>query len=261
MSTNLENLVSLSITIIGHNEALHLEALLPSLSFAEEIIYVDCESKDDSLKIAEKFGCKTFERSNNRNLNVNKSFAMDQAKGDWIFYLDPDERISEHLIQEVNSTIQSDPSVSAFKLPRKNHYFGYWLQHGSQYPDFQLRLFRRGKAFFPNRHVHEKLQVDGQVGILKNALCHYPYLDISQFLRKFDFYTGVEADYLQEAGVQISPTNHLRFLVLRPISRFVRRYLLKQGFRDGLPGLFCALFDAMNQIVRYLKLWERQSRL
>jgi len=71
----------------------------------------------------------------------------------------------------------------------------------------------------------------------------------------------VEADYLQEAGVQISPTNHLRFLVLRPISRFVRRYLLKQGFRDGLPGLFCALFDAMNQIVRYLKLWERQSRL
>ena len=261
MSTNFENLVSLIITIIGHNEALHLEALLPSLSFAEEIIYVDCESKDDSLKIAEKFGCKTFERSNNRNLNVNKSFAMDQAKGDWIFYLDPDERISEHLIQEVNSTIQSNPSVSAFKLPRKNHYFGYWLQHGSQYPDFQLRLFRRGKAFFPNRHVHEKLQVDGQVGILKNALCHYPYLDISQFLRKFDFYTGVEADYLQEAGVQISPTNHLRFLILRPISRFVRRYFLKQGFRDGLPGLFCAIFDAMNQIVRYLKLWERQSRL
>lgn len=252
---------SLSITIIGHNEAQHLRELLPSLTFAEEIIYVDCESQDNSLDVAQTQGCRTFARPNNRNLNVNKSYAMEQATGDWLFYLDPDERMSPELVQEITELLQSDPRPNAYKLPRRNHYFGHWLRYGSQYPDTQLRLFRRGKAHFPNRHVHEKLQVEGEIGTLKQALWHYPYLDISQFLRKFDFYTGVEADYLAEAGVRLSWSNHLRFLLLRPGSRFLRRYLLKQGFRDGLPGLFCALFDALNQMVRYFKLWERQSRL
>ena len=129
-------------------------------------------------------------------------------------------------------------------------------RHGSQYPDTQLRLFRKGSASFPNQHVHEKLVVAGNIGKLKYDMLHFPYRNISQFLSKFDFYSGVEAGYLWDAGVKITAGNSIHFLLLKPFSRFLRRYLLKGGCRDGFPGLFCAIFDALNFVIRYFKLWE-----
>ena len=247
--------MNLSITIIGHNEIEHLRELLPQLKWADEIVYVDCESHDGSLEVVREAGCRVYSRPNNTNLNVNKSYAMEQANGDWVFYVDPDERIPEILVSEIEKVIQ-DTTNSAYKLNRRNHYFGNWLRHGSQYPDTQLRLFRKDSAHFPNRHVHEKLVVEGSIGKLNNDMLHFPYLNISQFLSKFDFYTRVEAGYLRDSGVRITAGNSLRFLVLKPFSRFFRRYFLKGGFRDGLPGLFCAIFDALNFVVRYFKLWE-----
>ena len=247
--------MNLSITIIGHNEVDHLRELLPLLKWATEIVYVDCESQDGSLEVARKLGCRVFSQPNNTNLNVNKSYAMEQATGDWIFYLDPDERLPELLESEIKAVVQ-DTTNAAFRLNRRNHYFGNWLRHGSQYPDTQLRLFRKDAAHFPNQHVHEKLVVDGSIGKLNNDMLHFPYLNISQFLSKFDFYTGVEAGYLRDSGVRITAGNTLRFLVLKPFFRFLRRYLLKGGFRDGFPGLFCTIFDALNFVVRYFKLWE-----
>ena len=247
--------MNLSITIIGHNEVEHLRELLPQLKWADEIVYVDCESHDGSLEVARETGCRVYSRLNNTNLNVNKSYAMEQASGDWVFYVDPDERIPKILVLEIEKVIQATTN-SAFKLKRRNHYFGKWLRHGSQYPDTQLRLFRTDSAHFPNQHVHEKLVVEGSIGKLENDMLHFPYLNISQFLSKFDFYTSVEAGYLRDSGVQITTVNSLRFFLLKPISRFLRRYFLKGGFRDGLPGLFCVIFDALNFVVRYFKLWE-----
>ena len=247
--------MNLSITIIGHNEVEHLRELLPQLKWADEIVYVDCESHDGSLEVARETGCRVYSRLNNTNLNVNKSYAMEQASGDWVFYVDPDERIPEILVSEIEKVIRVTTN-SAFKLKRRNHYFGKWLRHGSQYPDTQLRLFRKDSAHFPNQHVHEKLVVEGSIGKLENDMLHFPYLNISQFLSKFDFYTRVEAGYLRDSGVQITTVNSLRFFLLKPFSRFLRRYFLKGGFRDGLPGLFCAIFDALNFVVRYFKLWE-----
>ncbi|MBI12207.1 MAG: b-1,4-glucosyltransferase [Deltaproteobacteria bacterium] len=248
--------MTLSITIIGHNEADHLQELLPQLTWPDEVIYVDCESGDGSLEIAREHGCLTFSRPNDRNLNINKSFAMDQASGDWIFYLDPDERIPSELAQEIQDIINSESKFSAFRLRRKNHYFGKWLKYGSQYPDIQLRMFRRGKGKFANQHVHEKLQIEGKIGMLRHDMLHYSYLNISQFLRKFDFYSSFEAGFMLEQNVQVNALNHLRYFLLKPLVRFLRRYFLKGGFRDGIPGFFCAFFDAANIIVRYFKLWE-----
>ena len=247
--------MNLSITIIGHNEIEHLRELLPQLRWAYEIVYVDCESHDGSLEFARETGCRVFSSLNNTNLNINKSYAMEQTSGDWVFYVDPDERIPNILVSEIEKVIQTTTN-SAFKLKRRNHYFGNWLRYGSQYPDTQLRLFKKGSAHFPNKHVHEKLVVKGSIGNLVNDMLHFPYLNISQFLSKFDFYTRVEAGYLLDSGVQITAGNSLRFFLLKPFSRFLRRYFLKSGFRDGFPGLFCAIFDALNFVVRYFKLWE-----
>lgn len=253
----LGNIVKLSVTIIGHNEEPHLQELLPQLQWADEIVYLDCGSEDQSLRLAELHGCRIFSRPNNFNLNINKSYAIEQATGDWIFYLDPDERIPEDLAKEIRTVIESGSSHSAFELKRRNHYFGKWLRHGSQYPDTQRRLFRSGKAHFPNRHVHEKLQIAGTIGHLENDMLHFPYVTVSQFLKKFDFYTSLQADYLRESGLSVNGLNHFRYFVTKPWTRFFRRYVLKLGFLDGLPGLFCGLFDAMNIIVRYCKLWEQ----
>lgn len=248
--------MKISISIIGHNEATHLQELLPTLQWADEIVYVDCESSDDSVNIARRFGCRVFERPNNPNLNVNKSFAMENTSGPWIFYLDPDERIPAALAEEIRATVRSAPAESAFQLNRRNHYFGRWLKHGSQYPDRQLRLFKKGMARFPAQHVHEKLVVSGSIGKLRNDMLHYPYESVSQFLAKFDFYTSFEADFLFRQGTVINFANHLKYLCVKPLTRFTKRYFFKLGFLDGMPGLFAAFFDALNYVVRYFKLWE-----
>ncbi len=246
----------ISITIIGHNEADHLRDLLPTLQWAGEVIYVDCESQDDSLQIAQQFGCQVFSRPNNPNLNVNKTFALEKARCSWIFYIDPDERMSTELIQEIQEKITNPSNYRAFSMNRRNHYFGKWLKHGSQYPDVQLRLFQKGFAHFPQRHVHEKLQVDGQIGKLNGDLLHYPYSTISQYLKKFDFYTTFEAEYLYQQGFRPGIPLHLKFWFFQPFTRFMRRYIFRLGFRDGWPGFFAALFDALNFMVRYFKLIE-----
>ena len=194
--------MKISVTIIGHNEVDHLRELLPELQWASEIVYVDCESHDQSLAVAKDHGCKVFSRPNNQNLNINKSYSMDQATGEWLFYIDPDERLPAKLVDEIKDAV-NDTAHSAFRLNRRNHYFGHWLRHGSQYPDTQLRLFRKGKARFPNKHVHEKLVVEGSIGKLSNDMLHFPYQNISQFLRKFNFYTGEEAVYLRLSLIHI----------------------------------------------------------
>ena len=99
--------MNLSITIIGHNEVEHLRELLPQLKWANEIVYVDCESHDGSLEVAREAGCHVFSQPNNTNLNVNKSYAMEQATGDWVFYVDPDERLPEFLVAEIETVIQT----------------------------------------------------------------------------------------------------------------------------------------------------------
>ena len=247
-----------SLAIIGHNEKKHLHFLLPDvINWADEIIYVDCESEDQSYEYAKSLGCKVFRRPNNTNLNVNKTYAINQCHGKWILYLDPDERLTQELKNELKDKISSSAtSDSAFFIKRKNHYFSKWLKYGSQYPDLQLRLFKKDKAKFAKKHVHEKLEVEGSTGKLKESMLHFNFLDVSHFLKKFDFYTSVEASYLFKAGVRINFINSFKYFVIKPFVRFIKRYFLKLGFLDGIPGLFCALFDALNFIVRYFKLWE-----
>jgi glycosyltransferase involved in cell wall biosynthesis len=248
--------MSISIAIIGHNEAYHLKELLPTLSWADEIVYVDAGSSDNSIEIAKKYTNKTFQRENNPNLNINKSFAIDNCTSEWIFYLDPDERIPNVLKDALLSISNTNSKFVAYSLPRKNYYFNKWLKYGSQYPDVQLRFFKKGYAKFPNKHVHEKLTVNGSIGHINIAFEHHPYLNISQYLKKFDFYTSFEANFMFQNGVKICFKNSFKYLFYIPLIRFLRRFFLKLGFLDGYYGFFAALFDSLNFMVRYFKLIE-----
>lgn len=252
--------MKLSFVCIGTDEYDHLSELLPQLlKLGDEVVYVDSESKDGSSEMAEKLGARVLKRPRHMNANINRSYAFEHVTGDWIFYVDPDERFSQAIIDELRAKVKADPELCGFKLPRKNFFFGEWLQHGGQYPDHQIRIFKKGHGVFNNRHVHERLHVNGKMGSLESPMEHYPYLTISQFIKKFDFYSTFEAKYLDDKNVQVNLKNTWTYLFFKPLNRFFRRYFVKGGFRDGIPGYFAALFDALGWMARYFKLWEMKK--
>ena len=252
---------TIGISTIAHNEERQIANALKSAAFADDIVVVNCESIDKTAEIVKGFEkVRLFDRPNNKNLNVNKSFGFEQLKTDWIFYLDPDEIITPELAEEIKTVINSDAKHVAYRLPRKNIFFGRWLAHGSQYPDTQLRLFKRGHAAFANQHVHEMLKVDGSTGNLQQPFEHHPYPEIADYLRKMIFYTGFQAEFWHNSGLSAGIFNTLRHLFFRPYFRFLRRYLLKQGFRDGWQGFVAAAGDAFQNVFSYARFLELRSR-
>ncbi len=251
---------TIGISMIAHNEERQIANALQSSMFADDIVVVNCESTDNTTEVVKSFPrVRLFDRPNNRNLNVNKSYGFEQLTTDWIFYLDPDEIITPELAAEIKLAISSD-KYAAYKLPRRNIFFGRWLAHGSQYPDLQLRLFKRGQASFANKHVHEMLQVNGKTGMLKQPFEHYPYPEIVDYMRKMIFYTGFQAEFWNTSGASAGTVNTLRHLFFRPYFRFLRRYLLKQGFRDGWQGFVAAAGDAFQNIFSFARFLEMRNR-
>ena len=249
-------MVKLSVSLIVFNEEETLDQCLKSVKDFEEIIYIDTGSTDRSVDIAGTYTDKIFPRENNPNLNINKNFGFDQASGEWILSLDGDEVITPELKEEISEIINTGSEYSGFFIPRKNHYLGRWLKRGAQYPDYQLRLFKKEKGKFECKHIHERLKIDGKIGKLKNHMLHFPYNKVSKYISKFDRDSNFEAKYLFEKGLRANFFNSVRWLIIKPGVRFFKRYVLKRGFLDGIPGLFAACGDAAGFAVRYFKFWQ-----
>ncbi len=248
--------MKLSVVIITYNEEENINDCLESVKWVDEIIIVDGFSTDKTIEICKEYTDKIYQRENTSNLNVNKSYGFEKATGDWILYLDADERVASELAKEIRNVLSAESKFTAYKMPRKNYYFGHWLKYGGHYPDNQLRLFMRGKAQFECQHVHEKLQVEGKVGLLHQPLVHYSYPTISQYLKKFDFYTGFEAEYMFKSKKICCAFCEL---VINPVLKFIRRYFFKLGFLDGLPGFLACIFHSLGIIVTYGKYWEKKK--
>ncbi|HCE98184.1 MAG TPA: hypothetical protein DER10_06770 [Elusimicrobia bacterium] len=242
--------MSISIAIIAHNEEKNLPRALESAVWADEIILVDCGSTDGTAAAAENFKVRFFSRPNSTAVYINKQFAIDQAASDWIFILDADEEIPPELREEIKEVTSSPYGAAAFKIPRRNFYFGRWLKHGGKYPDTQLRLFRRGKARFLPLPVHERLEVDGETSRLSRPLNHYPCAVMEDVLRKRAFYgEALAKSYALKGKSRL-------LILLRPFNCFFVNYLLKMGFLDGTQGLKTALMDfrtVMASAVLYIK--------
>lgn len=244
----------ISVSIIGHNEEKNIERCLLSVAWADEIIFVDCASKDNTVEIAKKYATKIFYKENNPNLNVNKQFGIEQCKGDWILYLDPDEVVTDKLKKEIRSAAGSRQApAGGYLIPRKNFYFGKFLKFGGKYPDYQLRFFKKGFAKFPCKNVHEKISVDGQILKLKSPMLHYPYQGISDMLKKSNFYTSRKAEYL------FSQNKKPVLFLARPAVRFFRNFIIKFGFLDGSVGIVISIMDSYNEFISLLKLKELRN--
>lgn len=239
--------------MIAHNEGELIGDLLETIKWADEIIVVDCGSTDNTAEVCRKYTNKIFFTENNPNLNVNKAFGISRANSDWIFYIDPDERLTPELTEEIRNVLSSETEFDGYLIPRKSSFLGNYLMRGGNYPDFQLRLFRNGKAEFDCSHVHERIKVDGKVGRLKSDMTHVPYRSIDEYFRKFEFYTDFEKNLFEKNGLKINNANGFKYLVFKPLSKFFSKYILRRGFMDGIRGLAFALFSSFYWIVAYAK--------
>ena len=179
-----ERNISLSVALIAHNEGPILGDALWSVCWADQLVVVDAGSTDNTAVTAKAYGAEVYTEPNRTNLNENKNIAIDHCRGEWILVLDADEVIPYDLAGAIRRTIADKVPENGLLIPRKNFVLGRWTRRGSQYPDYQLRLFRRGRGRFPAQHVHERLKVQGKIGKLDIPFEHHPYRDLDTLIEK-----------------------------------------------------------------------------
>ena len=249
----------LSLTIATKNESENIEKCISSAPFVDEIIVVDDCSTDDTVQAARGLGAKVMTRESKGSFHENKNLAIQEAKGDWILSLDADEFVTEELALSITKAL-SAPAFDGYLVDRHNYFLGRWIRGCGWYPDYILRLFRKGKARWP-LEIHDvpKLpQGNAHAGMLEGPLIHFSYKNLDQYFDKFNRYTSrLSVEYTQKQvsmrGFHV-PVN----LLLRPSYWFLQKYLLKAGFRDGLPGFFISFSSALTVFVSHLKLWHAQ---
>jgi len=224
--------VRLAAVILTYNEARHVADCIASVRWADRVVVFDSFSQDETVALAKAVGAEVAQEKF-QNYAQQRNAALDALHTDWVFFVDADERGTPELGAEIRRVIAERPEMGWY-VPRHNYIFGKLTLGAGWYPDYQLRLFRRKSAHYDQqRPVHELVQINGEVGHLKEPLIHYNYVDWEQFHAKQQHYVRYEAKILAERGIQPRPHN----FVLQPLREFVRRALKLQGWRDGLPGL------------------------
>lgn len=234
----------LTVIIPAFNEENYLEAALRSIGFADEIIVVDSYSTDRTVEIAKSHTDKVFQREFD-NFSNQKNFALEKATGDWVLFLDADERIPYPLQLEITEAIEKD-TYGGYKLNFPHFFMNRFLYHHS---NDVLRLVKRRGAHYTGP-VHEKLQCEGPIGKLKHPVLHFTYKGLEHYISKKERYAWFQAEQLEQKGKKGS----LLLMFVKPSYRFFSSYILRGGFRDGIPGLVVSAINSYGVFSRYAKL-------
>lgn len=246
----------ISVIVITLNEARNIAACLQSVAWADEIIVVDAQSQDETVAIARTFTGNVFVEPW-RGFSGQKNFALEKAQGEWVLWLDADERITPELAAEIRARLADTPEQSGFEMPRKAFFLGRWIKHCGWYPGHVLRLFRRAAGRFDDHQVHEGLILDGGIGRLVGDIEHYTDDSLEHYMWKFNRYTTLAAEELQARGRRAG----IGAILVRPLHTFIKMYIFKRGFLDGSEGLILSLLSANYVAAKYAKTWEsRQKR-
>lgn len=241
-------MAGLSVIIITKNEAFNIRECIESVKWADEIIVVDSGSTDDTVAICREFTPHVYSHDW-PGFGIQKNRALDYASKEWVLSLDADERVTPELRAEIETTMR-DGKLQGYEVPRLSSFCGRFMRHSGWYPDYVLRLFRRGNARFSDNLVHEKLITGTPVGRMKSLLIHYPYENLEAVLRKIDQYSTAGAQMKYQGGKKSS----LSGAVLRGLFSFVRSYVFRAGFLDGREGFILAVSNAEGTYYRYVKL-------
>jgi glycosyltransferase involved in cell wall biosynthesis len=243
-----------SAIIITRDEAVKIADCLDSLAFCDECIVVDCGSEDDTVRIARERGARV-EHHDFDGFGAQKNFALSLASGDWVLSIDADEWVSPALAAELKAAI-ADGKADGYEMPRRSSFLGREMRHSGWYPDYVLRLFRRGKARFSNDIVHEHVVCAGEVRRLKEPLTHHPVGRIEDALARMDRYSSAGAEQLIASGRRVTFASGF----LHGLWTFLRTYVIRAGFLDGREGLLLAIANAEGSYYRYMKAWLMARR-
>lgn len=251
--------VKISATIITFNEEKNILPALESVAWADEIIVVDSQSQDATREIAEQFGARVINREW-PGFAAQKQFATDQASHKWVFSLDADERVSSELSRAIDAVRNgmAASKADAYLISRRSFYQGRWIRGGGWYPDRQLRLFNKEMGSWHPRQIHESVRMvpEARVETLTGDILHYSVENAAHHHRMIgERYAPLAARQSFAEGVRTSP---LKIATAAP-SAFIRSYLLKGGFRDGLAGLTIASFAAHHSFLKQIMLWELEK--
>lgn len=238
------------------NEAGHIADTVRTSLTLGDVFVLDSFSTDGTQDLARQAGATVVEHPF-ENYSKQKNWALDNLPwtGEWIFILDADERITPRLRQEMNRRVEEDHHVDGYYVNRKLLIFGQQVTHGGLYPSWNLRLFRRGRARYEDRSVHEHMVCDGPTSYLGEAMLHIRLESMTEYLAKHVKYAEMESDEWvklklgtsREASTEKLFRRHLRFrqwlrrhawryTPCRPLLRWVYMYVWKLGFLDGRAG-------------------------
>jgi glycosyltransferase involved in cell wall biosynthesis len=242
------------------NEEKHISEAIDSVAWADEILVVDSFSTDQTVQIAKSKGVTVIQREYGYSASQ-KNWAIPQAKHEWIFLLDADERCTSELQDEIVQILSQKeaPPFFAYWIYRKNHFMGKAINYSGWQSDKVVRFFHQS-CRYQDLRVHAEIIVPERgLGLLKNKIQHFTYSDLMSYLKKADRYTTWGAydrlDKFQKQNKKIGYT----YLIGRPLGRFFRHYFLRLGFLDGTHGLVVSLLASYNVFIRALKIWRLQN--
>jgi len=251
-------MTKISVIVNTWNEEKNIKRCLDSVKWTDEVIVVDMYSTDKTLEIAKKFGAKIFSHKYTYIVEPARNFALRQAQGDWVLILDADEEISPELAKILKHLAENHESLNYYRLPRKNIIFGKWIRHSRWWPDYVIRFFKKGSVRWSEK-IHSVPLTRGEGHDLEakevNAIIHYNYKSISQYLSRLDRYTTIQAKDLMESGYKFSWQDMLK----KPMGEFLSRFFVGESYKDGLHGLAISLLQAFSELIKYLKVWEKEN--
>lgn len=245
--------MKISAKINVFNEAKNIAAACETLAWADEIVVCDSASTDDTVAIARRYTDKIYQREF-RGYKDKHEYSDSLTTGDWIFWLDCDELVTPELRASLEALRQRDPATlpDGFNIARRTQFLGRWIEHSGWRPDYQMRLYRKSASYWDGIAPHETARVRGRVETLAGDLLHYTTDSLSDYHKRTDWYATLAAEYWHERGKHVRGLD----LFVLPVAAFIRTYLFKQGFRDGVPGLVIAWNTAYGVFLKYAKIWE-----
>ena len=250
---------SITVVINTLNEEENLPRAIASVKdLASEIVVCDMKSDDKTCEIAKKLGAKVYQHEKTGYVEPARNFAISKAEGEWILVLDADEEISSDLSKKLERISDSVNSSDYYRLPRKNIIFGKWIKHSRWWPDYNIRFFKKGAVLW-SEIIHSVPETKGVGADLgpdeENAITHYHYQTIEQYIDRLNRYTGQYARGLLKGGYKFQWHDILK----KPMNEFLSRYFQGEGYKDGLHGLALASLQAFSELVVYLKIWQNEN--
>lgn len=246
----------ISAIIIAKNEEMMIANCIDTLRWCDEIIVIDDHSSDRTPELAQQAGAIVL-KNEGKTFASARNTGKDAANGQWLFYVDADERVTPALMRAIRSVLHDQESAVAYQIPRRNIHYGSWLQYGGWGTDAVVRLFRKSALKAWRGDIHEHAEIAGTEKRLSEELIHLTHRSVKDGLEKSIHWTAIEARLLFESGHK--PIGMFRLLSI-PIRSFFYRMIRLRAFKDGAPGWIEAMVQAMNRFLVYAQLWELQQK-